>query len=137
MNLKKYIMTLAMLLIATGNLMAQNKKTTVYMFGFSASFNDSTVYMTEIQQVDDAWVNNKTNHLVKRDDYSYQLRNYLKAQGEETPTCVTFYALKPKDIQKKYDNLKKRYTDKRKGDYIVRELPMANFSYTAVLPDDQ
>ena len=47
----------------------------VYMFGFAASFNDSTVYFTNVQTVDSAWMDTKTKFLLGRDNYSYQLRN--------------------------------------------------------------
>ena len=112
-------MTFALLLFV-GNSMAQDRKTAVYMFGFSASFNDSTVYITDIQKVEDAWVNNKSGFLINRDDYSYQLQNYLKQ----------------KDIHKKYDSLKKKYTDKKKGDFLVNYLKPEDFTFTAVTPDE-
>ncbi len=125
-----------MLLGLSVSSMAQDKKTAVYMFGFSASFNDSIVYLTDIQKVEDAWVESKNGFLVNRDDYSYQLQNYLKQKGEQTPTCVTFYALKQNDIHKKYENLKKKYTNKKHGDFLVTYLKAEDFSYTAVTPDE-
>ena len=36
---------------------AKVERTKVYMFGFSASFTDSLVYMTAIQELDSAWIN--------------------------------------------------------------------------------
>ncbi|MBR7048769.1 MAG: hypothetical protein IKI16_02805 [Prevotella sp.] len=136
MERRRYLLLFVMLLGLSISSMAQDKKTAVYMFGFSASFNDSTVYMTDIQKVEDAWVNTKSGFLVNRDDYSYQLQNYLKQKGEQTPTCVTFYALKQKDIHKKYENLKKKYTDKKKGDFFVTYLKSEDFAFTAVTPDE-
>ena len=49
------------------------KPAKVYMFGFAASFNDSTVYMTNIQKVDAYLANDRTKFLANREDYSYQL----------------------------------------------------------------
>ena len=135
MRLVKYILTFA-LLLTVGICMAQDRKTTVYMFGFSASFNDSTVYITDIQEIEDAWINSKSGFLKNRDDYSYQLQNYLKQKGEQTPTCVTFFALKEKDIQKKYENIKEKYTNKKKGDFLITYLKPEEFSFTAVTPDE-
>ena len=113
MKFVKYIMTFALLLLFVGSSMAQDRKTSVYLFGFSASFNDSTVYITDIQEVEDAWINNKSGFLVNRDAYSYQLQNYLKQKGGQTPTCITFFALKHKDIQKKYEKIKEKYIRKK------------------------
>lgn len=127
---------IGLLFAVVASSMAQDKQTTVYMFGFSASFNDSIVYITDIQKLEDAWINGKSGFLVNRNDYSYQLQNYLKQKGEQTPTCVTFYALSQKDIQKKYENLKKKYTDKKKGDFLVSYLKAGDFTFTAVTPDE-
>ena len=35
-----------------------------YLFGFAASFADSTVYFTDIQKVDSAWIDTKTKFLL-------------------------------------------------------------------------
>ena len=52
------------------------------MFGFSASFNDSTVNFTDIQAVNAYVENNHTHFLVNRDEYSYQLRYYMEAYSQ-------------------------------------------------------
>ena len=71
----------------------------IYMFGFAASFNDSTVYLTDIQTVNAYLVNNRTKFLANREDYSYQLRNYLQSNGLEAyPTCITMFAEIEKEI---------------------------------------
>ena len=57
---------------------AINRPTSIFMFGFCTSFNDSTVYLTDIQQVDSAWIDTKTDFLYSRDNYSFQLRDYMK-----------------------------------------------------------
>ena len=59
MNSKKIIMTLATMLLTTGAWAALKPKT-IYVYGFAASFNDSTVYFTDIQQVDSAYIDSKT-----------------------------------------------------------------------------
>ena len=63
---KQFILTLILLVSClattakTGSIPAK-----VYMFGFAASFNDSTVYFTEIQEIDVFLVNNK-NSLMRK-----------------------------------------------------------------------
>ena len=85
------------------------KPAKVYVFGFAASFNDSTVYMTDIQQVDAYLVNDRTHFLANREDYSYQLRSYLQDNGlEHYPTCVTMFAENEKQAMKKYVKLRNR-----------------------------
>ena len=109
----------------------------IYMFGFAASFNDSTVYLTDIQTVNAYLVNNKTKFLANREDYSYQLRNYLQSNGLEAyPTCITMFAENEKDATKKYLKLKERY-EKSKKKYSIKSLKDSQFKYTPVEPDQQ
>lgn len=109
----------------------------IYMFGFAASFNDSTVYLTDIQTVNAYLVNNRTKFLANREDYSYQLRNYLQSNGLETfPTCITMFAENEKDATKKYLKLKERY-EKSKKKYSIKSLKDSQFKYTPVEPDQQ
>ena len=67
---------------------AATKQTKIYIFGVATSFNDSTLYITEIQEISGAYIDSKTKFLVERDNYSYQLRDYLKGLGEQTPTAT-------------------------------------------------
>lgn len=109
----------------------------IYMFGFAASFNDSTVYLTDIQIVNAYLVNNRTKFLANREDYSYQLRNYLQSNGLEAyPTCITMFAENEKDATKKYLKLKERY-EKLKKKYSIKSLKDSQFKYTPVEPDQQ
>ena len=109
----------------------------IYMFGFAASFNDSTVYLTDIQTVNAYLVNNRTKFLANREDYSYQLRNYLQSNGLEAyPTCITMFAENEKDATKKYLKLKERY-EKSKKKYSIKSLKDSQFKYTPVEPDQE
>lgn len=109
----------------------------IYMFGFAASFNDSIVYLTDIQTVNAYLVNNRTKFLANREDYSYQLRNYLQSNGLEAyPTCITMFAENEKDATRKYLKLKERY-EKSKKKYSIKSLKDSQFKYTPVEPDQQ
>lgn len=95
------------------------KPAKVYMFGFAASFNDSTVYMTNIQKVDAYLANDRTSFLANREDYSYQLRYYLQNNGLVSyPTCVTMYAENEAKAMKKFVALKNKY-EKGKKKYEI------------------
>ena len=109
----------------------------IYVFGFAASFNDSTIYLTDIQTVNAYLVNNRTKFLANREDYSYQLRNYLQSNGLEAyPTCITMFAENEKDATRKYLKLKERY-EKSKKKYSIKSLKDSQFKYTPVEPDQQ
>lgn len=136
MRFLKYAIIAVMLLGFTTIASAKEKQANkVYLFGFAASFNDSTVYFTTIQEVQGAYVSGKGNFLVNREEYSYQLRNYLQGLGNAHPTCITSYAYTRKDIEKKYEKLKQKYTEKAKGRYIVEYLDDTKFMYSPVAID--
>ena len=107
----------------------------VYAFGVSTSFNDSTVYITDIQVIDSAWVDSKTNFLLNREDYSYQMNSYFDAMGQKHRTCVIFCAVKQKDLAKKFERIKKKYMGKE--NFNVKYLASKDFHVTAITPDTE
>ena len=138
MRIIKCLIATAMLLGVVIQVSAKDKEVSkVYMFGFAASFNDSTIYITDIQEIKGAYVAERTKFLVNRDEYSYQLRNYLQGQGNAFPTCITSYAYDRKTIEKKFAKIKKRYIDKNKGRYIiVNIISKEQFTYQPVSSDE-
>ena len=137
MRIIKCLIATAMLLGVVIQVSAKDKEVTkVYMFGFAASFNDSTIYITDVQEIKGAYVAERTKFLVNRDEYSYQLRNYLQGQGNAFPTCITSYAYDRKTIEKKFAKIKKRYIDKNKGRYIIVNISKEQFTYQPVSSDE-
>lgn len=132
----KYIVTAIMLCFAITVSAKPSTKQTVYMFGFSASFNDSTIYFTNVQPVEGYIVNDRTHFLVNRDDYSYQLRNYFDNRGQVHRTCITVYSTNKKDIDKKYEKMKAKYTTKSKNKFDVLYLTDDDFKFETVTPDE-
>ncbi len=129
-------MALAILLLAAAPQAATAQNILVpkaYMFGFAASFNDSTVFFTDIQQVDSVWVTKKKGFLAGRSNYSYQLRNYCE-QKMDLPkrTCVVVSSLKRKDVEKKYKKMMKKYIGKKAKSYDVRYIPSSDFKFEPV-----
>lgn len=137
MRIIKCLIATAMLFGGVIQVSAKDKEVSkVYMFGFAASFNDSTIYITDIQEIKGAYVAERTKFLVNRDEYSYQLRNYLQGQGNAFPTCITSYAYDRKTIEKKFAKIKKRYIDKNKGRYIIVNISKEQFTYQPVSSDE-
>ena len=127
--MRKLILTLVVALTAL-TASAVNKPEKVYMYGFAASFNDSTVYFTSFQEIDSVYIDSKTKFLYSRDNYSYQLRDYLSAHGAENYTCTTVFALNRKAAEKKYAKLRKRYT--QGGKYTVKDLSKTDFFFVPI-----
>lgn len=130
---KNLIMAVAVMIICGWTINASAKLKCVpklYAFGFAASFNDSTVYFTDIQEIDSAWINDKNDFLVSRDNYSYQLKNYFTSLGLEHRTCVISFALKRKDIEKKYQKMKNKYV--KAGNYDIKSVSTNDFHFDTV-----
>lgn len=132
MKLRVYLAMAAMLIPALT--FAVQKHTPGYICGFATSFNDSTVYFTDIQYMDSTYTDSKTGFLYSRDNYSYQLRGHMQKNGVANPTCITFFSKKRKDVEKKYAALKKRYATK--GRYDVKYLLASDFVFTPIIPDE-
>ena len=78
MKIIRHITLAALLLAAVAIVptLAQNRVVPkAYMFGFAASFTDSIVFFTDIQEVDSVWLTPK-KYLAGKSNYSYQLRNF-------------------------------------------------------------
>lgn len=112
---------------------AKNKMVKTYAFGFAACFNDSTVYFTDIQVLDSAWLNEKNDFLVSRDNYSYQLRDYLADHGMPNRTCIICFSPKEKKVYKKYAKLSAKYT--KKGNFNVKHLTQDQFRFKCIAPN--
>lgn len=88
----------------------QTKEAGAYIFGFSASFTDSTVYFTPIQFIDSVALEKKTKFLPHCPEYSYQLKEYLESkQNEKNRVCATYSDEKKAKIEKLYVQMKKYY----------------------------
>ena len=101
----------------------------IYMFGFSASFKDSIVYTTDIQNVEGLWIDTKNNFLLNRDEYSHQLKVYLTEKlQQQNRICMVFFYDKKKKAEKEFLKLMKKY---KKG-YEVRHVSAAEFKFEPI-----
>ncbi len=133
MKLIKYIVLVIALTVTT----SINAKGVVvpemYMFGFSASFQDSTIYITDIQEVKKVWIEKKTKFLLGRDNYSQQLKNYFSEKLQQpNRVCIIFYAENKKKAEKKMEKLKKKYVVQSKGSYDIHYITTEDFKFEAI-----
>ncbi len=130
---------------------AKNEPRTAYIFGFASSFNDSTVYFTSVQQIDSVYFTNKGRFLNNRENYSYQLRDYLEQTGAGNRTCIVIFDRSQKKAEKKWNKLYLRYTQKAKvkkkkngmasdaapAPYLVKPLSNSDFTFKAIQPTEE
>ena len=125
----RYILLLAATLMTLGASAKHMKTDRVYMFGFSASFKDSVIYVTDIQNVKGAWIETKNNFLLSRDDYSQQLKVYLEETLQQPKrVCMVFFYLDKKKAEKQFLKLMKKY---QKG-YDVRHVNVTEFKFDPI-----
>jgi len=133
-----FMITLAVVGMMTATSAKTKKKIekpdAVYAFGFAASFNDSTVYFTDIQQIDKATLEKRTQFLPNRNEYTTQLREYLATKGKSNQTCVISYAKNRKDIEKKFANFRKKYL--KGGHYDLKYITTTDFQFHYVEPSE-
>ncbi len=130
----KYILLAIIAVIATTDIHAKGVVAPeVYMFGFSASFQDSTIYITDIQEMKGVWIDKKHKFLLGRENYSMQLKNYLSDKLQlPNRVCIVFYAQNKKKAVKQMEKLKKKYVLKTKGTYDVHYITSADFKFETV-----
>ncbi len=105
--------------------------TQLYMFAFGRSFNDSIVYISDLQTVDSTWLDNRHGFLYSRSTYSYQFKNYMSELGVENPTTCVIFSAKLKKAEKAYLKLKKKYT-KTPGEWEVNFVSINDFAFEAI-----
>lgn len=98
------------------------EKDVVYLFGVGVNFNDTTLYLTDIQAVPYMKLTKKYKFLPFRSTFSLQFEQYLEGTlGLSHETCSVFYDVKRKRLAKHFYKLKKRYLDGGRTDIIVVE----------------
>jgi len=99
----------------------------VYAFGISASFTDSVVYYTEIQELDSVKLTQE-GFLPKREQYSYQLKSYLENKGETNRTCMIYFSDSKKKITKEFEKLSDKY--KKNKSVSLQKIEKKDFQFT-------
>lgn len=150
MKIRKIALAAMALIGSTLATYAKNEPKTAYIFGFASSFNDSTVYITSVQQLDSAYIQGKGKFLVSRENYSYQFRDYLEQLGAGYRTCSVFFDTDQKKAEKKWNKLYNRYTAKPKSKkvkngqqkddaptpYQVKQVSNGEFRFQAIAPEE-
>lgn len=110
--MKRFLTFFIVLVVSTAAMLAKNdKKDVVYIFGASISFSDSTVYFTEIQEIEG--VKLAKGLLPHRHMYAYELKDYMNFK-EDMPgrTSVIFFSEKRSSLEKKEAKVKRRLVER-------------------------
>ncbi len=104
------------------------EKDVVYIFGVGVNFNDTTLYLSDIQEVPYMKLAKKTKFLPFRSSFSLQFEQYLEnTLNIQHETCSVFFDAKRKRLAKHFYKLKKRYLDEGKTEIVV--IPKEQFQF--------
>ena len=117
MKITKFIVFIGLLLVASMPLDAKTRRVgqkPVYMIGVGISLVDSMVFITDMMQVDSVTLEKKTNFLMDRQLYSFQLQRYLEQNYKGGPYVPSvFFGTKRKKMERQYLSLHKRYVNRK------------------------
>ena len=86
----------------------------VYLYGVATNFNDSTVYITDVQHLDSIVIHDN-GCLQNYSNYSMQWKVYLEGTlNELNQTCAVIYSDKKKKLEKRFLRMRKKCLAERK-----------------------
>ena len=133
MKIYKTFFTVLLMMCCLATASAKPRCQPIYIFGVSASFNDSIVFFTDIQQVDSVWLQDKKGFLAGRSNYAAQLREFFtNGFNLNNRTCVVICNTDRKKVEKKYAKMKKQYTEKNANKYDVHYIDINDFRFRPV-----
>lgn len=122
------VLGLACVLLTAVPTQARDKNTPkkVYAFGYAEALNDTVIYITPIQELINAELDNK-GFIHFRESYDAQLQQYLLGVQKGHTMCITIYGTSRSKLEKKFVRLR-RDLNHRKHVRLV-ELTPSEFQF--------
>lgn len=106
---------------------ARDRQQSIYMFAYGTSFNDSTIYLSTVEVVKNATLEQKTNFLNNRLSYSNAFKQFLDVKYSGIHTTAVFFNVKREKLEKMYLKIR-RNTQKGRTMRLV-EVPASDFRF--------
>lgn len=106
---------------------ARDRQQSIYMFAYGTSFNDSTIYLSTVEVVKNATLEQKTNFLNNRLSYSNSFKQFLDVKYSGIHTTAVFFNVKREKLEKMYLKIR-RNTQKSRTMRLV-EVPASDFRF--------
>ena len=106
---------------------ARDRQQSIYMFAYGTSFNDSTIYLSTVEVVKNATLEQKTNFLNNRLSYSNAFKQFLDVKYSGIHTTAVFFNVKREKLEKMY--LKIRRNTQKSRTMRVVEVPASDFRF--------
>lgn len=114
-------------LCATLQVSARDRQQSIYMFAYGTSFNDSTIYLSTVEVVKNATLEQKTNFLNNRLSYSNAFKQFLDVKYSGIHTTAVFFNVKREKLEKMY--LKIRRNAQKSRTMRLVEVPASDFRF--------
>ena len=76
-------------------------------------------------------MNSKNKFVIGIENFSAQMKDYLENKRDErTRTCIFFYDLDKKKLDKRYAKMQKRYD--KNGEFVVKYIKKEDFSFIPI-----
>lgn len=106
---------------------ARDRQQSIYMFAYGTSFNDSTIYLSTVEVVKNATLEQKTNFLNNRLSYSNAFKQFLDVKYSGIHTTAVFFNVKREKLEKMYLKIR-RNTQKGRTMRLV-EVTASDFRF--------
>lgn len=106
---------------------ARDRQQSIYMFAYGTSFNDSTIYLSTVEVVKNATLEQKTNFLNNRLSYSNAFKQFLDVKYSGIHTTAVIFNVKREKLEKMYLKIR-RNTQKSRAMRLV-EVPASDFRF--------
>lgn len=106
---------------------ARDRQQSIYMFAYGTSFNDSTIYLSTVEVVKNATLEQKTNFLNNRLSYSNAFKQFLDVKYSGIHTTAVFFNVNREKLEKMYLKIR-RNTQKSRTMRLV-EVPASDFRF--------
>ncbi len=106
---------------------ARDRQQSIYMFAYGTSFNDSTIYLSTVEVVENATLEQKTNFLNNRLSYSNAFKQFLDVKYSGIHTTAVFFNVKREKLEKMY--LKIRRNAQKSRTMRLVEVPASDFRF--------
>lgn len=114
-------------LCAALHVSARDRQQSIYMFAYGTSFNDSTIYLSTVEVVKNATLEQKTNFLNNRLSYSNAFKQFLDVKYSGIHTTAVFFNVKREKLEKMY--LKIRRNAQKSRTMRLVEVPASDFRF--------
>ena len=106
---------------------ARDRQQSISMGAYGTSFNDSTIYLSTVEVVKNATLEQKTNFLNNRLSYSNVFKQFLDVKYSGIHTTAVFFNVKREKLEKMY--LKIRRNAQKSRTMRLVEVPASDFRF--------